>query len=287
MENSQILVDTMATRKHAKPATTPTTPRNNTTDTTATDTPTATAGTPEQRTTRTPRNTRTNTTTTTTPTTTTTTNSEVASRSQHTLPASASRQRFADSVPTTSTGKKSTESDDTEITKVVVIKTKSEFDKKLEEAGNKLVLVEFFASWCGPCRLLSPKLEELANEYEDKVFVMKMDVDECEEVPMEYGVSSMPTFLFMRNKQKIELFVGSNSEKLIKRLEKLSDPKKVISPAPSTTSQKPSEAKDLKSSPSKKKLRKSKPDAAEDSAAPSTATTSTPTSSSGKKTAAK
>lgn len=84
---------------------------------------------------------------------------------------------------------------------------------KLRDAGNNLVVIDFFAKWCGPCKMISPKIEELAKEYPDVVF-LKVDVDECEEIASEYDISSMPTFVFVKNGSKLDTFSGANFEKL-------------------------------------------------------------------------
>nr|CAD7458636.1 unnamed protein product [Timema tahoe] len=89
----------------------------------------------------------------------------------------------------------------------------ADFDAKLAEAGDNLVVVDFFAVWCGPCKMIAPKLEEMAAEYPD-IVVLKVDVDECEDLVAIYEISSMPTFVFIKNKAKVESFSGSNAEKL-------------------------------------------------------------------------
>lgn len=69
-----------------------------------------------------------------------------------------------------------------------------------------LVLLDFFATWCGPCRMLSPELEEL--EQEQNILVFKMDVDECQAVPREYGVMSIPTVCIFKDGVFQEKFTG-------------------------------------------------------------------------------
>ncbi|ENN77622.1 thioredoxin-2 [Dendroctonus ponderosae] len=96
---------------------------------------------------------------------------------------------------------------------VTHIKDKDDLDQKLSDAGDQLVVIDFFATWCGPCKMISPKLEELANEYAD-IHILKVDVDECEELAMEYNISSMPTFVFIKNKSVLLTFSGANYEKL-------------------------------------------------------------------------
>nr|CAD7442015.1 unnamed protein product [Timema bartmani]CAD7596184.1 unnamed protein product [Timema genevievae] len=82
------------------------------------------------------------------------------------------------------------------------VKDKADFDAKLAEAGDNLVVVDFFAVWCGPCKMIAPKLEEMAAEYPD-IVVLKVDVDECEDLVAIYEISSMPTFVFIKNKAKV------------------------------------------------------------------------------------
>ncbi|XP_032671556.1 thioredoxin-2-like [Odontomachus brunneus] len=84
---------------------------------------------------------------------------------------------------------------------------------KLQEAAEKLVVIDFFAVWCGPCKMISPKIEELAKELQDVIF-LKVDVDECEDIATEYDITSMPTFVFIRNSKVLEAFSGANYDKL-------------------------------------------------------------------------
>ncbi|XP_066251762.1 thioredoxin-2 [Euwallacea similis] len=93
------------------------------------------------------------------------------------------------------------------------IKDKDDLQSKLSDAGNQLVVIDFFATWCGPCKMIGPKLDELAKEYPD-IHILKVDVDECEEIAMEYNISSMPTFVFIKNKSVVLTFSGANYDKL-------------------------------------------------------------------------
>ncbi|KFB35491.1 hypothetical protein ZHAS_00002241 [Anopheles sinensis] len=94
------------------------------------------------------------------------------------------------------------------------ISFQTDFNNKLESAGDLLVVVDFFATWCGPCKAIAPKLEEFQNKYADKIVVVKVDVDECEDLAAQYNISSMPTFLFIKNKQVVTQFSGANADKL-------------------------------------------------------------------------
>ena len=76
-------------------------------------------------------------------------------------------------------------------------------------AEGKPVLVDFWAPWCGPCRMLSPIVEELAKEYEGKAIVAKCNVDEAQEVPMKFGIRNIPTILFFKNGELADKVVGA------------------------------------------------------------------------------
>ncbi|KAJ6646414.1 Thioredoxin-2 [Pseudolycoriella hygida] len=91
----------------------------------------------------------------------------------------------------------------------------------MESAGSKLVVLDFNATWCGPCRAIAPFLEELATAYGDKILVLKIDVDDCEELSMRFNISSMPTFVFIKEKAELERFSGASNEKLAETIKKL------------------------------------------------------------------
>merc|ERR1711931_9578 len=90
---------------------------------------------------------------------------------------------------------------------------KEDFAKQRDLAGGKLVVVDFFAVWCGPCKMIAPKLEEIDKEMAD-VVVIKVDVDECEDVAMEYQITAMPTFMFFKNSAKVDSMTGANEAKI-------------------------------------------------------------------------
>ena len=82
------------------------------------------------------------------------------------------------------------------------------------------VLVDFWASWCAPCRMLSPVIEQLHNEFEGKAVVAKVDVDNNQQVSLEYGIRSIPTLLIFKNGEVVDKIVGLSPKEVI--AEKLS-----------------------------------------------------------------
>ena len=83
---------------------------------------------------------------------------------------------------------------------------KESFDKSLNEG--KLMMVDFWANWCGPCRMLGPVIEQLAEQYGDKAVIGKVDVDDQAELAMRYGVMSIPTVIFFKDGKEIDRKVG-------------------------------------------------------------------------------
>merc|ERR1712243_141961 len=95
------------------------------------------------------------------------------------------------------------------------VETLSEFDEMLKDAADKLVVVDFTATWCGPCKAISPKFEELAKN-NPNIICFKVDVDEGEEIAQHYKVNCMPTFLFFKGGKQVANFSGANYEEIKK-----------------------------------------------------------------------
>ncbi|KAG8430326.1 hypothetical protein GDO86_017981 [Hymenochirus boettgeri] len=100
------------------------------------------------------------------------------------------------------------------------IENLEEFNAALQEAGDKLVVVDFTATWCGPCKMIGPLFETLSAENKDVVF-LKVDVDDANDVAASCDIKCMPTFHFYRLKEKIDEFTGANGAVLVAKIEKL------------------------------------------------------------------
>lgn len=94
------------------------------------------------------------------------------------------------------------------------------FKKEVLES-EELVLVDFWAPWCMPCRMLAPTIEEIANEMDGKVKVCKMNVDESVQYPQQYGIMSIPTVLLFKNGEIVESMIGLQpKEEILKTVQK-------------------------------------------------------------------
>lgn len=86
--------------------------------------------------------------------------------------------------------------------------TDSNFGKEVLES-NQVSVVDFWAEWCGPCRVVGPVVEELAKDYEGKAVIGKVNVDENPEITTKYGIRNIPTILFIKNGEVVDKQVGA------------------------------------------------------------------------------
>jgi len=98
--------------------------------------------------------------------------------------------------------------------------TDKTFDDLLK--SDKPLVIDFWAEWCGPCRMVGPIIEELAEEYADKVIIGKVDVDSNDEITSKYGIRNIPTVLFIKNGEVVEKQVGAAQKSVFKdKIDKL------------------------------------------------------------------
>ena len=89
-------------------------------------------------------------------------------------------------------------------------------------ASGKPVVIDFWAEWCGPCRMIAPIVDELAAEYGEQVSICKCDVEENDEITVKYGVRNIPTIIFLKNGELVDKQVGACSKDALKeKIEKL------------------------------------------------------------------
>ena len=108
----------------------------------------------------------------------------------------------------------------TEITKAEFLNKVANYIKNPEEwkyLGDKPAIVDFYASWCGPCRRVSPILDKLAEEYKDQIYIYKVNTDKEKELSGELGIQSLPTLLFAPMNEKPQVAVGALSEEDLRR----------------------------------------------------------------------
>lgn len=90
---------------------------------------------------------------------------------------------------------------------MAVLHANEEAFAKILESGEPM-LVDFFATWCGPCKMLAPLIEELAADYEGKLHVLKVDTDENQSLAMNYGIMNIPTVILLQGGNEVDRLVG-------------------------------------------------------------------------------
>ncbi len=89
-------------------------------------------------------------------------------------------------------------------------------------SSNSLVVIDFGAEWCGPCRMIAPIVEEIAEEYKSKALIGKVDIDSNPEITMHFGIKNIPTLLFIKNGQIADKHVGAiRKPELLKKIDDL------------------------------------------------------------------
>jgi len=99
-----------------------------------------------------------------------------------------------------------------------MIVTNDNFEETLK--NNSIVLIDFWAEWCGPCRAIGPVVEELSKEFEGRVNIGKVNVDHNPQLSMNYGITSIPAILFIKNGQVVDKLVGAQPKhNFVKKIE--------------------------------------------------------------------
>jgi thioredoxin 1 len=88
------------------------------------------------------------------------------------------------------------------------------FQSEVLDSGHP-VIVDFYAEWCGPCKMIAPALEEIAREQQDKVKIAKVNIDEQAELAQRYNIQSLPTLLYFQNGEVVNRLIGASSKKVI------------------------------------------------------------------------
>uniref|UniRef100_H0YSS2 Thioredoxin n=1 Tax=Taeniopygia guttata TaxID=59729 RepID=H0YSS2_TAEGU len=103
---------------------------------------------------------------------------------------------------------------------ISVLGLRVEFEAELKSAGEKLIVVDFSATWCGPCKMIKPFFHSLSEKYSEVIFI-EIDVDDAQDVASHCDVKCMPTFQFYKNGNKVQEFSGANKEKLEETIKSL------------------------------------------------------------------
>ena len=102
--------------------------------------------------------------------------------------------------------------------------TIGDLESKIQSAAlqNKLTIIDFTATWCGPCKMIAPVFKELSEEYGSRAQFIKVDVDDNPEAAQKYGVTAMPTFLFIKGGEVVDRLMGANTDRLTELIQEWS-----------------------------------------------------------------
>ncbi|HKN47131.1 MAG TPA: thioredoxin [Candidatus Polarisedimenticolia bacterium] len=103
------------------------------------------------------------------------------------------------------------------MSKNILVLTSANFDAEVKTSDGPIV-VDFWAEWCGPCRLVAPVLEKLSEEYAGRVRIGKVNVDEQSSLASKYGIQSIPTLLIFKGGKVVEQFVGATTRDVLARM---------------------------------------------------------------------
>lgn len=101
-----------------------------------------------------------------------------------------------------------------------VVEGKTAYEEAMRRAGGKLVVVDFSATWCGPCRAAAPLFKQLAEEHQEAAVFLSVDVDHSQDVAAKEDISSIPTFIFFREGDRLEMMRGAFPDKLREALQR-------------------------------------------------------------------
>ncbi|KAH8400387.1 hypothetical protein KR215_011294 [Drosophila sulfurigaster] len=104
---------------------------------------------------------------------------------------------------------------------ITTIRSINDFNKRIDSADGRVVVLDFYATWCGPCKEIEKTVKSLARQYEGKVIFLKVNVDKYDELVQRYKVRSMPTFVFLKGARRLGSVIGADEHKLVKMLAKV------------------------------------------------------------------
>uniref|UniRef100_A0A7S2WLZ4 Thioredoxin n=1 Tax=Eucampia antarctica TaxID=49252 RepID=A0A7S2WLZ4_9STRA len=96
---------------------------------------------------------------------------------------------------------------------VKYIETDAEFQELMEQSSSKLVVIDFTATWCGPCQMIAPVFEKMSDEFTDVIFI-KVDVDKADTIAQKCGIKAMPTFQYYKDGKKVDEICGADAAKI-------------------------------------------------------------------------